>query len=103
METVRSKNDVQIRLPDERWLHITESHTEMAGLYSDVLEAVEDPDAIYEGESGELLAVRDLQTDKYMVVIYKEVSSMDGFVITAFLTKRTKQLERRSKIWARQR
>jgi hypothetical protein len=103
METVRSKNDVQIRLPDERWLHITESHTEMAGLYSDVLEAVEDPDAIYEGESGELLAVRDLQTDKYMVVIYKEVSSMDGFVITAFLTRRTKQLERRSKIWARQR
>jgi uncharacterized protein YuzE len=28
---------------------------------------------------------------------------MDGFVITAFLTRRTKQLERRSKIWARQR
>ncbi len=103
METVRSKNDVQIRLPYERWLHITESHTEMAGLYSDVLETVEDPDAIYEGESGELLAVRDLQTDKYMVVIYKEVSSMDGFIITAFLTKRTKQLERRSKIWVRQR
>ncbi|UEC42293.1 MAG: hypothetical protein METHAR1v1_490015, partial [Methanothrix sp.] len=51
METVRSKNDVQIRPPDERWLHIIESHTEMAGLYSEVLDAVEDPDVIYEAES----------------------------------------------------
>jgi len=103
MEMVRSKNEIPIRLPNERWMHITESHTEMAGLYSDVLEAVEDPDAIYKGESGELLAVRELQTDKYMVVVYKEVSREDGFIITAFLTRRLKQLERRSKIWARQR
>jgi hypothetical protein len=84
-------------------MHITESHTEMAGLYSDVLETIEDPDAIYEGESGELLATREVQTDKYLVVVYKEVSSEDGFIITAFLTRRPKQLERRSKIWARQR
>ena len=31
MVTVRSKNDVKIRLPDERWLHIIESHTEIGG------------------------------------------------------------------------
>jgi hypothetical protein len=101
METVRSKNDVQIRLPDERWLHIVESHTEVAGLYSDVLETAEDPDAIYEAESGELLATREVQTDKYLVVVYKEVSRVDGIIITAFLTRRLKQLERRAKIWAR--
>ena len=71
MEKVRSKNGVPIRLPDERWLHITESHTEMAGIYSDVLETVEDPDAIYEAESGELLATREVQTDKYLVVVIK--------------------------------
>lgn len=58
METARSKNDVPIRLPDERWLHITGSHTELAGFYADVLETIEDPDAVYEGESGELLAVK---------------------------------------------
>jgi hypothetical protein len=103
METVRSKNDVQIRPPDERWLHIIESHTEMAGLYSEVLDAVEDPDVIYEAESGELLATKEVQSDKYLVVVYKEVSREDGFVITEFLTRRSKQLERRSKIWARQR
>ena len=99
METARSKNDVPIRLPDERWLHITESHTELAGFYSDVLETIEDPDAVYEGESGELLAAKETQTGKYLVVIYKEVNRDDGFVITAFLTRKEKQLERRSKIW----
>ena len=102
METARSKNDVPIRLPDERWLHITESHTELAGFYSDVLETIEDPDAIYEGESGELLAVKEAQAGKHLVVIYKEVNREDGFVITAFLTRKEKQIERRSKIWPRQ-
>ena len=99
METARSKNEVPIRLPDERWLHITESHTELAGFYSDVLETIEDPDVVYEGESSELLAVKEAQPGKYLVVIYKEVSEDDGFVITAFLTRKEKQLERRSKIW----
>lgn len=103
METARSKNNVPIRLPDERWLHITESHSEMAGFYSDVLETVEDPDAIYEGRLGEFLAMRETQTDKYLVVVYREVSEEDGFVITSFLTRRKTQLDRRPKIWERQR
>ncbi|MHC1594404.1 MAG: hypothetical protein ACXQT2_03750 [Methanotrichaceae archaeon] len=103
METARSKNNVPIRLPDERWLHITESHSEMAGFYSDVLETVENPDAIYEGRSGEFLAMREAQIDKYLVVVYKEVSREDGFVITSFLTRRKTQLDRRPKIWERQR
>jgi hypothetical protein len=99
VDTARSKNGVPIRLPEERWLHITESHSEMAGFYSDVLETVESPDAIFEGGSGELLAVRRVQIDKYLVVVYKEVSKEDGFLITAFLTRKRGQLERRSKVW----
>jgi len=102
VETARSKNGVPIRLPDERWLHITESHSEMAGFYSDVLETIECPDAIYEGGSGELLATKMVQIDKYLVVVYKEVSKEDGFLITAFLTRKQNQLERGSKIWERQ-
>jgi hypothetical protein len=82
--TALSKNGVPIRLPDERWIHLTEGHSEMAGYYSEVLETLEDPDAIYEGGSGELLAAKEIQTDKYIVVVYKEISEKDGFVITAF-------------------
>lgn len=96
-EMARSKNGIPIRLPDERWIHLTEGHSEMAGYYSDVLEAVEDPDAIYEGRSGELLAVKEKRTDKYIVVVYKEMSETNGFVITAFLTSKRNQLERRKK------
>ena len=73
----------------------------MAGYYSEVLETLEDPDAIYEGGSGELLAAK-IHADKYLVVVYKEISEKDGFVITAFLSSRKRQLERRAKVWPRQ-
>ena len=100
--TALSKNGVPIRLPDKRWIHLTEGHSEMAGYYSEVLETLEDPDAIYEGGSGELLAAKEIQTDKYIVVVYKEISEKDGFVITAFLSSRRKQLERRRMVWPQQ-
>jgi hypothetical protein len=74
----------------------------MAGYYSEVLETIEDPSSIYEGGSKELLAVRELEIDKYLVVVYKEVDNEDGFVITAFLTSKIRQFERRTKIWPRQ-
>ncbi len=101
MDVIKSKNDVPIRLPEERWFHITEEHSEMAGYYFEVLEAVAQPEAIYEGRAGECLAVREVEKDKYIVVIYKEVSSKDGFIISAFLTKRKRQLERRRRLWPR--
>jgi len=46
-----------------------------------------------------LIAVKEIETGKFMVVVYKEISREDGFVITAFLTKRIKQIERRTKLW----
>lgn len=103
MEVARSKNNVPIRLTDERWLHITEGHPELAGYYSEVLEAVEDPHSIYEGNSGELLAAKEVEKDKHIIVIYKEVNEEDGFIITAYLTRQKDQLERRRKVWQQQR
>jgi hypothetical protein len=99
MDVVRSKTYVPIRLTEERWFHITEEHSEMAGYYFEVLEAMEEPEAIYEGKKGECIAVREIENGKYIVVIYKELSKEDGFVITAFLTRQRKKLERRQKIW----
>ena len=70
MEIIRSKNGVLIRLPGERWFHITEEHSEMAGYYFEVLEALEEPEVIYKGNARELLAVKEVEKDKYIVVIY---------------------------------
>ena len=55
MNVVKSKNGVPIRLTEERWIHITEEHSEMAGYYFEVLETVEEPEAIYEGKMGECI------------------------------------------------
>jgi hypothetical protein len=88
-------------LTGERWLHITEEHSEMAGYFSDVLEVLEKPEAVFGGAGGDLLAVREIEPGKHLVVVYKEQGPDDGFVITAFLTKRLRQLTRREKRWPR--
>jgi hypothetical protein len=100
VKTAKSVNGVMIRLPDERWLHITEEHAEMTDYLDETLETVQKPLAVFEGSAGELLAAREVETGKYVIVAYREISAKDGFIITAFLTRRWKQIERRKKIWS---
>jgi hypothetical protein len=97
-ELVVSKNGLPIRLPAERWAHITEEHRELEEMRREVLQAVSAPDRILAGSQGELLAVREVEPGKCLVVPYRELPS-DGFVITAFLTKRTESLNRRRQVW----
>jgi len=47
----------------------------------------------------ELIAIKKIDVNKFLVVIYKEIDPTDGFVITAFMTRRKKQIERRRKLW----
>ena len=97
-ESVYSKNGVPIRLTDERWAHITEEHSELAGLRSEILETVANPAAIVAGNHGELLAIREVEPGKCLVVVYRE-SQPDGFIITAFLTRKGHTLRRRQQLW----
>ena len=96
--SANSKSGVPIRLPEERWAHIVEEHGELAGLRDAVLETIADPARIYQGGAGELLAVREFEVGKWLVVVYREIDD-DGFVITAFLTRRNAALERRTRLW----
>ena len=96
--TVTSKNGAPIRLTDERWVHITEEHGELAGLKLEVLETVACPERILTGAGGELLAAREVEAGKFLVVVYRELKS-DGFIITAFLTRRIRSLNRREQVW----
>lgn len=57
-----------------------------------ILETVENPDLILEGDFGELLAVRRYEktpvtNDKYLIVVYKETSNLDGFILTAYFSR----------------
>jgi len=84
---VESVNHVRIRLTEERWRHIVARHPEIELHRDRVLEAVKDPDFVAKGLHGELKAVRlsiDLPMGaRYVVVVYREVSAKDGFIITA--------------------
>jgi hypothetical protein len=102
IEVVRSKNNIPIRLTEERWIHITEEHSEMAGYYFDVLETVENPEIIFEGNNEEKIASKEFEKGKYLFVFYKEIQQDDGFIITAFFTRQKKQLEKRKIIWKQQ-
>ena len=96
--SVLSVNKLPIRLTAERWSHITEEHSELAGMKLEVLDVVADPVRIVEGRQGELLAHREIVPGKHIVVVYREEEE-DGFVITAFLTTRTGYLDRRRQAW----
>lgn len=64
----------------------------------DVLPAVAQPDRVLRGTVGELLAVRAHPSGLALVVVYRE-EAMDGFIITAFLTSRLRQRDRREQVW----
>jgi len=94
-----SKNNKVIRLTEERWLHIVESHDEMAGYFEEVLETIENPDFITKGRVDELQATKYYEdVKKHLVVVYKE-EVKGGFVITAFFTSKIEKIKRRGIIW----
>jgi hypothetical protein len=101
MLIVYSRNRVPVRLSEERWQHILHRHPEMKDQRERILETVAEPHMIQQGDFGELLAVRYYPktplTSKFVVVAYREVTSDDGFILTAYLTNRPST--RRTVIW----
>ena len=97
-DIVKSKNDVNIRMNEERWFHIIENHDEVAGYYDHVLECIENPDIIIKGYNNALIALKKILNEKFLAVIYKETDKIDGFVITAYFTSKIK-LEREEILW----
>ena len=103
MEIVSTKNNVPIRLTDERWSHIESNHPEMEVHRAQVLETIGEPDFVQEGDFGVLLAVRQYHqaplAGKHVLVAYRELGKTDGFVLTAYLTRRPSL--RRRVLWQR--
>ena len=96
MHETRSVNGVPIRLTDERWDHIVSARDELADRADDVLDTVRSPDWVTKGYRGSLVAWKGYGKRGYLAVIYKEIGRVDGFVITAFFTRKPKK---RGKVW----
>lgn len=98
IEIAFSKNGVPIRLPEERWEHIVERHNVLGDKKQLVLETISNPSRILAGNEAALMAIRELEPERWLVVVYREDQN-DGFVITAFPTRRINSLNRRQIIW----
>jgi hypothetical protein len=92
VKIIRSIAGVPIRLTRERFAHIAARHPEMTDQQDCILETINQPDYVQEGDSGTLIAVKSYPktplSEKSCAVVYRELSDGDGFVVTAYFTSR---------------
>lgn len=88
MELVHSISGVPIRLMEERRDHIISNKPYMERYYEKVLEAIERPTWILRGYAGAKVAVLSISKQNYLHVVYREVNRNDGFILTAFISKK---------------
>jgi hypothetical protein len=92
MITAVSKNNILIRLTDERKNHIFINHPETNKCISWIIKTIEEPDFILFGDYGEYLAIKKysktpVTTNKFLTVAYKETNKLDGFILTAYFSR----------------
>ena len=96
---VDSVNGVPIRLTDERWEHILDSHHELASFRETLLDAVENPDYILTSRRGALAAVLVLGRKAFLHVFYVEKGRHDGFIISAYVQEK---MDKTKVIWRKE-
>ncbi len=81
LQTIKFSDELLLSIPSYLGIAfpIYETKKQIKCQYS---ETVEEPEAIYEGKAGEYIAIKEIEKDKYIVAIYKELSKEDGFVIS---------------------
>ena len=99
MEVIYSVNRIPIRLTHERWEHIVDNKPYMDSYYEQILEAIENPTFVLRGYAGSLVAVLSLSRERFLHVVYKEISKDNGFIITAFIAKK---YNKRMIVWSRE-
>ena len=104
MDIAISKDGIPIRLTIERWQHITIGHPEIADCYYEILETIENPEGIYEGNNDAKIAVKQFRENntKFVIVIYKETDGIDGFIITAYISNKQQEFKKKKVLWKQQ-
>lgn len=110
LATVRSKKGAIIRLTVKQWEHIITARPELVGFMEEVLRTVEEPDDVLEPSHRtrpQLIAVKrfprlsEVGLSQNLVVVYRETSSHEGFIITTFsISDRRKN--RMYRLWRKQ-
>ena len=74
----------KIRLTDERWFHISESHPELKPYYDQVLRVIEDPDEVYYSENSSFY-IFNAKLKEFIaenLILYIKKTNGDAFVIS---------------------
>ena len=92
MISANSKNQILIRLTDERINHIFKNQPETKDCINWFIETIVNPDFIIAGDFGELLAIKlyektPVTQNKYLIIVYKETGKLDGFILTAYFSR----------------
>lgn len=87
VDTIKSKNDMHVRLTDERWEHIVTEYSELSGLRDLVLQTVNDPEVMLSRNMGEPIALGESEEGIRLTVVCLE-AKLDGFVNTSFASGR---------------
>ena len=69
----------------------------MQAVRPEIVETVANPTVIFAGNQGELLATREVEPGKYLGRLPR--APEDGFIITAFFTRKAYTLRRRQQLW----
>ena len=89
----KSRNGALIRLTEKQWEHIITARHELGNCMKEIMIAVEQPDEVIEPPKRvkpQLHAIKrferlsDLGLSRNLVVVYRETSLQEGFIITAF-------------------
>jgi hypothetical protein len=110
LATTMSKKKATIRLTAKQWEHIITARPELGDFMEEVLRTVSGPDDVFEPmhrTKPQLLAVKKFPRlskvglSQNLVVVYRETSLHEGFIITAFsISDRRKS--RMYRLWRRQ-
>jgi len=76
---------------------IVENHDDLAGYYDEVLNSVEEPDYIVQGYGEALVALTEVEEEKFLAVICKEFES-HGFI--AYFSRKI-NLGKEALLWQR--
>jgi hypothetical protein len=70
----------------------------LVGYHDDCLWTIEEPDVVLAGHSGSRRSVKNYGRNRYLIVVYRELSKHDGFVITAYFVR---EIKRSKVLWQR--
>jgi len=106
---VKSRSGAQIRLTERQWKHIITARPQLEDFQGEILKTIEDPDEVHAPPPRarpQLHAIKkfrrlkDVGLSQNLVVVYRELSPREGFIITAFPISDRKR-RRMHRLWRR--